>query len=768
VNGTFACQGAPCAVTLEVYDDDRTTILWEVGTNPAHANPYLCLPENYGEQEIDVVRGAATIGQVEAVIIDRRQTAGDQDSGWLTDKLADRIHGRRCRMRRFVSEDIGWVTIADGPAGTPRLDASFAAYHFVIRDTRETERKVRAFVTSDTTSLLPLGITNGFGLIPAVTPLSGPYITGLPAANALIDFAPGYWTGTVGVDAVVDDAVVISAEHEAMVQATRVEDIGGGQFRNHYDNVKLLWRIAGSMAAYTEWATPVGTYSDDTARPLVAVFDALKVTGQPVRAAFVIQSDAIPGAPALDTEDLEVIIVPVDAQPTSSQWPLHIDGLTAGEFLTNLYDGLYSPRDSSGNIVPTGIRYDAAALLAMTTQVTLRVTEPIDDARAWAEEFIYAPTGWCPALDNDARISPVSQIPPLSTAGLTDINGAITEPVPGWHAGERVINIVEYEYPRHYIPADSSVPVDGDGLATRTQRITDTTLLHSETSIERHGEQKVDFNGLAFAAIGSGIGEPLGYPQDPDAIQTELGYQLAYERGLYILPRYEEGAQAIDVPVMRSATATLRAGDWVLANLAWFPNYITRRRGQTDMIGQIMAIADLDCAWRQLLIEEGPPTIPPADVELEDSVGVWDELDVVSITPVDLEDTAGVDETLDIIAEITVEDAFAPSLLPPAFVAVRTNQSETPTSLYRYSIEIFDNTDPIELEFYVKIAGVWQLEDTITFLTAGRHDINIPPVGSVGDPDVEEFRILDLNVQEPIAWTAIGVSWTYQTPIASL
>ena len=140
--------GPACTLLLTVYDDDGTTPLWEVATDPNHARPYLCEPDHYGEQEIDVATGSATLGAVTATVIDLPLLAGDQDSGYITALLADigvpALAGHRCRFLRFDPNGEP-VIIVDGPAGTPRLNADYASFSWDIRDTRETERKIRLF-----------------------------------------------------------------------------------------------------------------------------------------------------------------------------------------------------------------------------------------------------------------------------------------------------------------------------------------------------------------------------------------------------------------------------------------------------------------------------------------------------------------------------------------------------------------------------------------------------------------------------------------------
>lgn len=138
-----------CTLTLTVYEDDRISPRWEVGTGAGHPYPYLAQPDRYQEQELDMAAGRSSLATVGVAVIDPAQTPGDQDSGWLTERLAAfglaDIAGRRCRLLRFVDEATGYEVVADGPAGVPRLDASYAAYGWEIRDTRDTERRLRLF-----------------------------------------------------------------------------------------------------------------------------------------------------------------------------------------------------------------------------------------------------------------------------------------------------------------------------------------------------------------------------------------------------------------------------------------------------------------------------------------------------------------------------------------------------------------------------------------------------------------------------------------------
>lgn len=604
----------PCSLWLDVYEDDRTTIAWTVTTEPGASNPYLIDPMRYGSQEIDVAKGAATIGTVTVGVIDPATIAGDQDSGWMTARLAN-VFGRRCRLRRFISDAVQYVVIADGPAGEPRLEPDYASYTWEIRDTRETERKVRAFEdASPTTSIWPAGPVSAFGDIPAVTPNVGDLRNFFPPARR-IDFG-SYWATGLGTPAadgstVVDPEVVVTPAIEALLLPT-VTPRTDGLIQYTYENLIIRWRQTALGGAYTEVEAPYFLWNAAiTPEPFFLVRDGTLATGQSVRAVWrsalltaVLDewSAALWALPAGTDIDVLVLV----RGPASKTAPVHVIGLTAGEFSQNAYDGLYSPRDADGNIVPTGTRYDETALLAMDTPVSLRLFEPIKDARDWLEKYIYTPTGWAPALDDEGLISPVSQEWPTSAAGLEDIDDDITEPRPSWAIGRRTINVLRFIYWRDYIP-DPSIRVEktGDGLAEQRVEIE----FRDKASIARHGEQVLEIDGRAFrATTPSGFGEP-----DNEDITAETGYQLAQLRNTLAKGRYQGGAPSFSVSITRAGAPTVRVGSYVDVDLSWFPDpFVTGRRGLAG-IGQVMALAQLDCAWREVVIEMVPPPPPAID-----------------------------------------------------------------------------------------------------------------------------------------------------------
>lgn len=429
--------------------------------------------------------GRASIGQVNVAIADVRQTPGDQDTGYVTGKLADAsatpaVVGRRARLRRFIDPTLGWITLADGPITAVRMRPSYAGFEITIRDTRDQERKHKAFQQGSTTSVLPRGVIGGFGghvfghivatgfpdgimVKPDVlhTPLSGPFRYDQDG-NGYVDLR-SYITGFLTVDPNLTaspdpSVVVVPATREAMLGQPDFErstfgitlvSIGQGLFKSglivfRFPKVHVWWRRVGETAWSVIRPARQVYQHDDVYEQGVHVCDifehgdlngyedsipfAYRVYLSPNNA-YLQRRGVTPGSPqpgsglypwspALPDEgdDVEVIVQYV-GRPTP-KLPFHFTG-TRGGFLKHAYDGAFSPKapatipttdDVPAYVtVPTGIRYDAAVLAAMTEPVLARITEPADDLRSWLEKYLYAPSGSAPTIDHDG-IMQASQV----------------------------------------------------------------------------------------------------------------------------------------------------------------------------------------------------------------------------------------------------------------------------------------------------------------------------------------------------------------------
>jgi hypothetical protein len=650
-----------CVLQLDVYERDRTTIAWTATTDPDDpvTTQILMEPSQYGEQEVDPVQGKASITQVNVAAVDYPGTPGDQDSGIMTARIAGstglpEIDGRRGQLRRFIDPVTGWITINDGDCGPPRLSDTFAAITFEIRDSRDRERQTKAFQRGSTTSLFPRGVIgplgNPFALGSQITnveslPLTGrasyeyyyDTTTSPPAiifANVKIDFTQhiaGYPGGPYSVS---------SERHVLMPDA---EAAGEGRLIPHpqgwkdveYPTVVVWWRPLGGSAA--DWVKVKPTYLEPAVGAIVyippvwgnEIYDGT-FNGIEMRVpAFMHMAKWSPGTstPNLPTDGQQIdFLIQYNGPPTESM-PFHWSG-TLGDFLTDAYDGEFSPKAPSivppdpvlydeGTAISTGVRYDAAALALLTQEVNARITEPVDNLRSWLEDEGYAPSGYFPAFDRDLNISPLSHELPNAAvrAALVDINNDISVAVPGWSGGDKKINLIKYLYPRYFQnPVDANgFPVGNvDGLVEQevevwyvaangnlSTAVSGPQFLASVSdSIDQFGERVQSFSTRLFGAA-QAIGIPFDYTQ-------EQGYQLAAEIADSLLPRYSFGAPLAVVPVRRSATSLLRPGNWTKVNLSWMPEYRTQRRG-LSRYAQILGIRDLNCAWRELTLEMDAP-----------------------------------------------------------------------------------------------------------------------------------------------------------------
>lgn len=618
---------APCSLLLEVYtpvsiyDDSIPTVDWEVSSDPAHPTPYLLAPRNYAEQEIDPIECTATIGTVEVGVIDAPTIVGNQASGFMTAKVHD-IVGRRCRLRRWVDDLSGWVTIADGAAGAPKLDASYSAYRWSIRDTRETERKLSAFGVGGVSGIVPRGSIYGFGeytdddgdhvLLPRLldAPIFGVYqLTSVgPYVMGLINFAD-HFSG--GIGGTVDDPRMIMDEDA--INAVQISEISASAYATR--NADVLWRV---FELDTPWNVSRPTSPSTFRQPFVGTVDVTS-DGELVPALnFVTLFVAHIIPPGFPTEtDTIVAAILRYRGPADDAFPYYVEG-DLGEVITNLYDGVYTtaPTDGIEGVTydPAGLdvtvtsfasrmQYDPTAFDPMTDHVMLRQTEPIDDVRDWAQSNLYAPSGWIPALDSDLMLSPVSRTPPESVSDALLLEDEVVSPAPDWTTGERTLSEITYNYNRFFIPPVDDITTERkpDGLAIRAVTISFDDL---ESEL-RNGPQEQTYDASAFSAVGTEDGITI-----PG--QLETASLLCQTAKFDVLDRYRQGVQSIGITVLRTRIPAARVGDWVPASLMYLPDRTSGLRGSDIALAQIVSMRDDDCTWRTLLVEEsrlsdGPP-----------------------------------------------------------------------------------------------------------------------------------------------------------------
>ncbi len=595
---------------LTVYDTDDATILFDVSTDPAHARPYLKYPGGFPEQEVDFANGAVSIGQLNVEIVDVRQVATDQDTGYLTGQLADaggdsQINGHRA----VLTEDLGSGpdTVLDGVVRSVSLLDSFAAYRLELRDIRERERKARAFESSDTSTLLPRGVLDGYGVqhnaltwsgVPPTVPLSGFYR--LDAANR----------GEIEINDDSDrkaEQILTDPMREAFESVAPIE---GSPEVSVFDRWQVLWRDKALGGAYTIVGQIAHQHPSlpGSGGRLPYTVGGGSIGG--LRLNNVVSGDTLPS----NGQEVEFIVQYLG--PTTPDWPKHLQGLTVGELLRNLYRGDYSEEDPR-------IRYDEPALLALVTPVRAKVEEPIDDVRAWAEENAYPIAFAAPTLDETGAISPITYLLPPAGVTLPDLNNSNARPVGGgWsHGSEDAKNVVKVTYHRDYrIPAgDESELALSDQIHARDI----TVERRIPASIALLGEQVLEVDSVLLRAVGTTAGSPI-----TGDVADEVGAQVARQIAYMASDRLVLGGQYFALEGARSDVdvEALKPGSWVTVNVSWMPDYGTGQRGAARL-AQVISRRNRGPNWAALTLldagsDQAPLAAPTVGAMTADALGV--------------------------------------------------------------------------------------------------------------------------------------------------
>ena len=580
--------------TLTVYEEDDETVLFEVSTDRAHQAPFLKPFENFPEQEIDFAKGAASIGQMTVGIVDVPTDPTDQATGYMSGLLADPTGGSQLLGHRVVAkQDVGSgaATVLDGVIRSVRLLDNFSAYELVLRDIRERERKTRAFVRTSSPTVFPRGVLDGYGVtlpilatttvypIPPTEPLTATYHS-VDSNQGRLVIDDGF-----GERLHADGAMLAALGHTRPLEATPNVRV--------FDQWKLLWREAGSADPYAE-ITEV-RHSGSTYAPVPYVLRGGKILT--VYLNNFVSGDTLPS----DQDSVEFVIR-YDG-PVTEDWPLHLQGLTVGQFLRNAYRGDYSDE-------PPRIRYNEAALLALTTPVRAIIKEPAPDLREYNEKNAYPIANAAPAINDAGEIAPVTYLLPDEDETLVTLSDSNCRPAGGgWsHGSEDAINLVRVKYQRDYVlPVESTADTAPIPTSERVASREVTVEHHDTDSIALLGEQELTIESELLRSIAG----PRGMPLVGDATD-EVADQVARRTAHMAVDRLSRGGQYFALEGMRtdSDVEAVRVGDYVVVGVTWQPDYNTAERG-ANRLAQVLGRRNLDATWCSLtLIDAGSAFAP--------------------------------------------------------------------------------------------------------------------------------------------------------------
>ncbi len=775
---------------LTIYAGDDVAELFDVSTDIGHVRPYLKAPTSYPEQEVNFAKGTASIGQVNVQIVDVPTVATDQKTGYVTGQLPDAngfsaLNGHRA----LLTEDIdgaGPSTVIDGVIRSVRLLDNFSGYELELRDIRERERKTKAFTTTTTPTIVPRGVLDGYGVQFSLFSLTFGYPVGPTQPLKALYRHTADVEDNSGV-IVIDNDVAGVTELLQMTAPIRdalesVTELAGSPDVLVYDRWKVLWRDKAAGGAYNE-LTRVAHYhpglSDQTNRItyLFLTDGALHV----VRVNNVISGDTLP----VDNQTIE-IIVQYDG-PITDEWRLHLQGLTAGELLRNLYRGDYSDEDPR-------IRYDEAALLALNTPVRMRIGKPVDDVRDWAEKNIYPIVHAAPTLNAAGEISPITYLLPDAAEVLAPLDDTNCRPSGGgWsQASDDAVNVIKVAYDRLYRVRSTDefgrqVVALSDTLQTRK-----VTVEHRiQDSIDLLGEQPLEIDSELLSTIGPADGGPW-----TGDIGDDLGARVAERVTRMATDRFALGGQYFSLHADRTDPDVegLIAGSWVTVAVSWMPDYGSGRRG-LNRLAQVIGRRDLNGAWTALsLIDAGTAQAPLAGPTLGSVTS--DAFGVVSIPVTAL--GAGAEARVD-YAISTLEPASSSGLwtflgrvssvpttlttrqiTPDVTVWVRARSEAVGRrpSIYTTAVSVVVAAIPRVLEVFIRVASdgaptvewtanahtlgvriayevhyAWELPTFATSIDADVSDLSAALATTVFDPKVISVRITAYP-----GWTGSAVS----------
>jgi hypothetical protein len=626
---------------LTIFEEDDTTPLAGLSplcsTDPTFVRPYMQRILEMSESEVDFIEGSSTIGVVNAVVLDKRTVANDQQTGWFTALLSNgsvtQISGYRILIEQQAS-DGSWFTLMNGVVADITLNDTLVEYTLEVKDMRERERKVPLFnQTHGEISLIPMCLNVPYGVIVgtdgSVRTLVGSVESGLPpyvvkkygakAIGVKAKFSKDFLEPRAGT-AIIQDwkgHKMPDYDTEQMildVSNTQPTADAAGNFGGayHYPWVAVRWR----PWIDDNWTDDDWTVLSDMPYYNATIMHSYPSAYVPIKAAPVIfiASDKSPqivmnsaneaDLPEAD-QDIEVQLLYYG--PPTEELPLLWEG-GFGQLLKDIYDGVYSEEDPK-------VRYNATRMAELQDEMPwgarLFITAPEEDIFQWVQDNIYKPLGYAPVLDENGEIYPVKYAIPGAEVELVQLdNTNIKEKSATWrHSYSDIVNKVVFTYHR-----DLATPVAKDNPPNTNfiQRVITTKEIQvvevNAPSAGLVGPKAVQYEPVTVRSISMSADNT---PITGDS-RDELGHIIARARVKELFDRFSYGGQRVGLTAMRvdPAVSGLRVGDWVTIASTYLPDYISQKRGM-DRIGQIIKIQDISPIERKLEILDAGPTGQP-------------------------------------------------------------------------------------------------------------------------------------------------------------
>jgi hypothetical protein len=631
-------------------------------TDPTHPRGVLCLVNERGESTINLRDGTGDIGTTTVEILDRPEIPGDQQSGIASRVLPDVAAGARAVLEEETGDDTGvYERQADLVAGDAQLNETKTGYLVPLRDAQEATREVRAFVRAETTTILPLGVVDGYGRV-------AQYVAGAPSQQQVTYVIPPsppltaiFYRDAGGVDA---DAGYLfrsgrrwndyrmdwdAFEATVMPRLSAGPAFSGlsGYEGRRFDGVVVRWRVpaaAGYGVPGNVTAQGPGPWVYCRNMPLLDRFPGTTLLEDKVwhpfyqtdkkavrRGPFGAGSGAgyVAAQMNVDKESrlvgaLIAVALTRTTGDTSYALPAHnqevefqvIAGgeptddhpalleLPAADLFERTARGDYGDEASAVRLSLEGM----ARFRAATSGIILRVflTSPVDNLRTWWRDNIFKPLRWALAVNNVGELEPVSARIPAAGVALPVITDDDCDTDATWvRPASQAVTGGEFTYYRDFVAPQTGVAPSDSHYLTPLQRLTSAFVKYRDISIRGTrllGRQEVTIDATTVRTVTT--------MTDAEAVlnldaSTEEGHQLAVEGISQLIERFPNHGQVVELNMRltRPALAALTRGDFVVVGISYLPDGETKRRGLNRLM-QVVSRGRLNHRWAHLVLDD--------------------------------------------------------------------------------------------------------------------------------------------------------------------
>lgn len=611
-------------------------------------NPYLKWLDEGPSREVDFPNGKSSIGSITCEIIDKRTEPTDQASGIVTSMLAEDGQndwiGHRAVYEEWDPVNLRWRTVIDGRITDMELSGSNVAYKVTIADEREIERTTRAFVRGYNSTVLPRGVHGGWGSTYKDTifekqliPESAGYYTGIFTkvdSASVFNPASGYVTVVGPSPETIDDDQWEMLTVQPYVDTNQLFSAGrqyaftrviGAWQANIADNVywHYLYNMPGPSVPITFIPNAFDVLSQADFRQGILVdgkTNRKNTSRGTLRLWLYANTDA-----ELPANGDNIRITYLSADPPSEKYPAWIDAITLGQFLKNLYDGVYSEED-------TNIRYDAddmEFLVNNTPTMNIKIEKEAENVREFAEEHIYKVLGRAPVLNEAGEITSIPYAMPEAGVTLFELNNDNVKEARWKHTKNNVVNRVNFVYKRYFLRVEEE---KGQNIM---ERLADRDVEFKFTNVDASllGNSEIDYEPLTITSVvyGNNTGLPESF--------SEGGTLIALQRAKDVVYRFHRGAPEIEAIALRRATGIddIVEGDWGSIECTWLPDYDGLTRGGARLV-QVLAIQKSENYVTFTLSDAGPvlePLDPPtlSNYVVNDNNSISVDVDTIPTLP---------------------------------------------------------------------------------------------------------------------------------------